>query len=74
MVEKTKYCLSKWRLLVVALMILAAKQVWGCYIWGTDSGECAAEGLIPLWRATNMPFCQKAVNYPVCVPKFTVSS
>lgn len=41
----------------------------GCYIHGTDSGECVDSGMDKIWRETNIPFCADVINFPVCVPK-----
>ena len=32
------------------------------------------DGVYDYWRIVNMPFCAGSVNYPVCVPKYQVSS
>eukprot|EP00981_Chlorochromonas_danica_P001379 scaffold295_cov167-Ochromonas_danica.AAC.5 len=55
-----------WTLYVLLLISL----VDSCYIWGTDSGECSTDTLDPLWRATNMPYCQDRVDYPACLPVY----
>ena len=48
---------------------LLASLVGGCYIHGTDSGECLESGMDTIWRQTHMPFCGEVINYPVCAPK-----
>lgn len=58
---------------VNALVLVACAWITrGCYIWGTDSGECTSDSLNPLWREANIPFCQNVVLYPVCIPKYQV--
>ena len=54
---------------MVASFILVLPNAWGCYLHGTDSGECSLKTLDPVWRSTYMPFCFEAVAYPACIPK-----
>ncbi len=44
--------------------------VTGCYLHGTDSGECSMDTLDPLYRAAYLPFCFDAITYTACIPKY----
>mmetsp|Transcript_16283 Transcript_16283/g.27509 ORF Transcript_16283/g.27509 Transcript_16283/m.27509 type:complete len:269 (-) Transcript_16283:27-833(-) len=54
----------------VILFIFQLRRTNACYLWGTSSGECTEDSLDPLWRQTFMPYCQGAVLYPACVPRY----
>ena len=54
----------------IVLLSVLIHQAWGCYLHGTDSGECTTLTLDPIYRATFMPFCFEAVKYPACIPKY----
>lgn len=65
---------SRLVLVVLAtLLTFHVVQIDSCFLWGSDTGECITDSLDPLWRAANMPYCQAAVTYPACVPKYMVS-
>jgi hypothetical protein len=58
-------------LLLMALLLLHLSQdLQGCYLWGTDSGECSSDTLDPIWRTEYMPFCGPTITFPVCIPKY----
>lgn len=66
---------SRLVLVVLAtLLTFHVVQIDSCFLWGSDTGECVTASLDPLWRAANMPYCQAAVTYPACVPKYMVSA
>jgi hypothetical protein len=55
------------------LFLLFLSVSYGCYLWGTDSGECTRDSLVPLWRESVMPYCQYSIEFPICVPKTQVT-
>jgi len=55
---------------LVLLLALHVNLLHSCYLWGTASGECTEDSLDPLWRSAFMPYCQAAVVYPACIPKY----
>lgn len=57
---------------IALFLIIHVAQIDSCFIWGSDTGECSTESLDPLWRAANMPYCQFAITYPACLPRYTV--
>lgn len=40
----------------------------GCFIHGTDSGECTIDSTDAKWRQSQMPFCARYIEYPACIP------
>jgi hypothetical protein len=60
-------------LIVITVILTRFRIIGACYIWGTDSGVCLKESANIEWRLSNMPFCARRINYPVCVPKTEVS-
>lgn len=53
--------------IVCALSYLAL--AYSCNLWGHDTGICSEEPLDPMWRITNLPWCQYAILYPACLPR-----
>ena len=59
--------------LFLSILVTQFSLFTACYLWGTDSGYCSEETMDPLWRTANMPYCQYAITFPSCLPKYQVS-
>mmetsp|Transcript_32240 Transcript_32240/g.30729 ORF Transcript_32240/g.30729 Transcript_32240/m.30729 type:complete len:262 (-) Transcript_32240:20-805(-) len=57
-------------LVYFCFLFFGFKEIRGCYLVGTDSGQCTVNSLDPAWKAANMPFCSSAIKFPVCIPQF----
>ena len=58
----------------LTFLLLGPTLSRACYIWGTDSGQCTDSSLDFEWRYKNMPYCQKAISFPVCIPQYQVAN
>jgi hypothetical protein len=66
------FSLPRWLIVLVCILaVMLAPPISGCYIWGTDSGQCVSDSVGKsglLWRQSRLPFCSAAAAYPMCIP------